>query len=162
MLGQSQRTLILVLPSINIVMTILLTIKIKFPQKIVFSDKEFLHITTPKPINPANQRGSSSKLFNNQGDIMYPWAESLSIIPRGRLIDAAAQILNPYSQATHYPDPIFQACITPSSYPSSSIGIDIQDKTIEDSPVAVHQCRSEEKVHRIPSKPSVPRIGPFI
>ncbi|XP_028515922.1 uncharacterized protein LOC114575378 [Exaiptasia diaphana] len=129
--------------------------------KMIFADKQFLHITTPKPIgvNPASQRGSSSKLFDTPSDTVYPWADALSIIPRGRLIEES-QILSPYTQ--RFPDKRFQACITPSSYPSSSIDVQIQGSSIDDSPSLEH-CRSEEDIHKISSsKKSVQKVGPFL
>lgn len=61
----------------------------------------------------------------------------------------------------------FQACITPSNYSTSSVETHLKKR--KDMPCNNHgQNLSEDKnknenhVQRIPSKPAIPRIGPFI
>lgn len=129
----------------------------------VFADhKQFLHITTPKPIsiNPASQRGSTSKLFNCQDNSVYPWVEALNVIPRGRLIDES-QVLDPYMQRSQYPDKKFQACITPITYPSSSIDVQIQRQSMDTSS-SLELCQSEEDLHNISSKSSTQKVDSLV
>ena len=61
----------------------------------------------------------------------------------------------------------FQACITPSNYSTSSVDSHIKHRKAE-TPVDIEEDLIEENDHnnqrvsRMPSKPSFPKIGPFI
>lgn len=130
----------------------------------IFADKQFLHITTPKPIstNPAIQRGSTSKLFNPNSDTIYPWAETLSLIPKGRRIDET-RMLHPYLQeGTQYPDKRFQACITPTNYPSSSIDVQLHRRSLDVSPTLKHSPSDDELVKTSSKSANLPKVDSFV
>lgn len=63
----------------------------------------------------------------------------------------------------------FQACITPSNYSTSSVESHIRhrrgctpDSIVQDLDEELERNHNENRVQRMPSKPSIPRIGPFI
>jgi hypothetical protein len=105
----------------------------------MLGEKEFLRITKPKVIgvNPAIQKGKplspykfNSSTSGDQPEVLYPWVDMEGGIPRGRLIEAS-QIMNRQFYNNRFPEKGFQACITPSSYPKSGMGVKIQLKTEE-------------------------------
>jgi len=84
---------------------------------------------------------------------------------RSQVIDEILMKREP--QAVFPKNSNFQACITPSNYSTSSVETHIRNRKVT-SPTGHGQNATEEKnqndshVQRIPSKPSIPRIGPFI
>ena len=68
----------------------------------------------------------------------------------------------------------FQACITPTSYVKSTISEELKqqkDHTSAQETINVdvqhprhnvEQCMSRERIERVVSRPSIPKVGPFI
>jgi len=106
-------------------------------------------------MNPANQRGSTTKLFNPQDSSVYQWSETIGIVPRGtRLLDQS-ELIQPYLRdAGHFPDSRFQACITPTHYASSrSADVHIHRNSEEISPASSydgHLLQASSKSANVP------------
>lgn len=145
-------------------------------RKPTFEEREFLRITTSKPIIHCQQLGKTPSDFGESPGFS-PY-KSVEVSPTRSPVSSVSGI-SVRSQATaeiwmkREPQVVFpknssfQACITPSNYSTSSV--ESHNWHIKDStPDGLAQDLDEEKNYnenhkkRMPSKPSIPRIGPFI
>lgn len=139
-------------------------------RKPTFGEREFLRITTPKPLIRCQSQTPSdfgeSPGFSPEKSVQASPAPSISGTSlRSQVI---AQILMKREPQVVFPkNSNFQACITPSNYSTSSVESHIRhrkdgtpDSIGED--LAEDRNHNENRVQRMPSKPSIPRIGPFI
>ena len=148
----------------------------KVPRKSTFEEREFLRITTPKPITHCQQLTKTpSDLGESPG---FSPDKSIEVSPMrspapsvsGTSIKSQviAEIFKKRDPQVVFPkNSNFQACITPSSYSTSSVESHIRyrkDGTHDsiEQDLDGEQNYNENHIKRMPSKPSIPRIGPFI
>lgn len=146
------------------------------PRKPTLETREFLRITTPKPITHCQQLSKTPSDFG-ESPVFSP-DKSVEVSPMRSPVPSAsgtsiksqviAEILMKREPQVVFPKHSnFQACITPSNYSSSSVESHIRyrkDGTLDNitQDVVEEKNYNENHVKRMPSKPSIPRIGPFI
>lgn len=148
-------------------------------RKPTFGEKEFLRITTPKPLIHCQSLSKTPSDFGESPG--FSPDKSVEVSPMRSPVPSVsgtslrsqviAEILMKREPQAVFPkNSNFQACITPSNYSTSSVeshirhrkncitnGIITQD--LDEEPE--RNC-TELPVQRMPSKPSIPKIGPFI
>lgn len=146
-----------------------LCMKQKVSRKPTFGEKEFLRITTPKPLL-RNQSQTPSDIDESPG---FSPDKSLEISPTRSPVPSVsgaslrsqviAEILMKREPQVVFPkNSNFQACITPSSYSTSSVETHLRSRKDITPTDSEDKKQNESRMQRIPSKPSIPRIGPFI
>ena len=147
----------------------------KLTRKPTFGEKEFLRITTPKPLiryhsqTPSDFDESLGFSPNKSSEI----SPSPSLVPSlsgtGLRSQVIAEILMKRERQVVFPkNSKFQACVTPSNYSTSSVETHSRNRK-DISPIDSCQNGTEDEsqselsqLRRMPSKPSITRIGPFI
>ena len=147
----------------------------RLTRKPTFGEKEFLRITTPKPLiryhsqTPSDFDESLGFSPNKSSEI----SPSPSLVPSlsgtGLRSQVIAEILMKREPQVVFPkNSKFQACVTPSNYSTSSVETHLRNRK-DISPIDSCQNGAEDEsqselsqLRRMPSKPSIPRIGPFI
>ena len=146
------------------------------PRKPTFGEREFLRITTPKPITHNQQLSKTPSDFGESPG--FSPDKSVEVSPMrspapsvsGTSIKSQviAEILMKREPQVVFPkNSNFQACITPSNYSTSSVESHIRykkDGTFDsiEQDLDGEKNHNENHIKRMPSKPSIPRIGPFI
>lgn len=145
-------------------------------RKPTFGEREFLRITTPKPITHCQQLSKTPSDFGESPG--FSPEKSVEVSPMRSPVPSVsgtsvrsqviAEILMKREPQVVFPkNSNFQACITPSNYSTSSVESHIRYRK-DGTPDGIAQDLDEEKnynenhMQRMPSKPSIPRIGPFI
>ncbi|KAL9979371.1 hypothetical protein ACROYT_G017025 [Oculina patagonica] len=150
----------------------------KVTRKPTLGEKEFLRITTPKPLIHGQQLSKTPSDFGESPG--FSPEKSVEVSPMRSPVPSVsgtslrsqviAEILMKREPQVVFPkNSNFQACITPSNYSTSSVESHIRqrrgctpDGIVPDLDEELERNHNEKRMQRIPSKPSIPRIGPFI
>lgn len=148
-------------------------------RKPTFGEREFLRITTPKPLIHCQRLLSKTPSDFGESPGFSP-EKSVDVSPMRSPVPSVsgtslrsqviAEILMKREPQVVFPkNSNFQACITPSNYSTSSVESHIRhrkdytpDGIAQDVDKELEGNHIENHVQRIPSKPSIPTIGPFI
>lgn len=150
----------------------------KVTRKPTLGEREFLRITTPKPLIHCQHLSKTPSDFGESPG--FSPEKSVEVSPMRSPVPSVsgtslrsqviAEIFMKREPQVVFPkNSNFQACITPSNYSTSSVESHIRhrrgctpDSIVQDLDEELERNHNENRVQRMPSKPSIPRIGPFI